>query len=169
MVTKMMSKSAKTNLIGVVCHLFFFFLKPVAFFELRGDFFQHFWKKQSFVVRLVIWICLLYIALKERLRCYAALSQGQFEFCLLFFGSAALFFLCSCASNFIFSEGVQLFSYDFYYFAFVVQRLKSKFGVLDPEQFCKLNHVGVLVTFEKVRWTNACFEKTALSRMCILC
>jgi len=53
MVTKMMSKSAKTNLIGVVCHLFFFF-KPVAFFELRGDFFQHFWKKQSFVVRLVI-------------------------------------------------------------------------------------------------------------------
>jgi len=44
-----------------------------------------------------------------------------------------------------------LFSYDFYYFAFVVQRLKSKFGVLDPEQFCKLNHVGVLVTFEKVR------------------
>jgi len=77
--------------------------------------------------------------------------KASLNFLSFFFGSAALFFLCSCASNFIFSEGVQLFSYDFYYFAFVVQRLKSKFGVLDPEQFCKLNHVGVLVTFEKVR------------------
>jgi len=77
--------------------------------------------------------------------------KASLNFLSFFFGSAALFFLCSCASNFIFSEGVQLFSCDFYYFAFVVQRLKSKFGVLDPEQFCKLNHVGVLVTFEKVR------------------
>jgi len=78
--------------------------------------------------------------------------KASLNFVFFFLGLRLFFFfLCSCASNFIFSEGVQLFSYDFYYFAFVVQRLKSKFGVLDPEQFCKLNHVGVLVTFEKVR------------------
>jgi len=56
------------------------------------------------------------------LKVQVPLSQGQFEsFIFFFFGLQLFFFVCALISM---------------TFAIGVQSLKSKYGMLEPEQFC---------------------------------